>query len=395
MSLLPRLSAFVLAAIVLAAIFGEASAMQPSPGLDRGMVTSPGQKAAPQRIPRAATSTAHVPRKRVKPVTAAAAVSQVHVAATPDRWYLDDLPFEPQRMNNCGPVTTNMLLGHFGIHLSQEYTAAKLRPDPGDVSVDDREMVTFAQVEYGYDGEVRWGGNMRLLEALIANDIPVIVLQLLAPDSDIDHFRVVHGYDRVRRTVTVSDSYRGRNMEWSYEYFEGLWNRRGYEYAVIHPRAKTPLVQAITLRFRTDDETSKRLSLKHIRNYIASSPADPWGWLQLGQTFYYWGRYEEARQAWDRARELELPQKALWYDVWPIRLINQSGQHREARDLASEVIAKNPSSAEAYYERARANHALGNMLLARDDLSRALDLAPYSPSIRKAHMAFSEDRWVE
>ncbi len=131
----------------------------------------------------------------------------------PARHKLQTVSYEPQRMNNCGPITTNMVLGHFGIESSQEYTAMKIRPNPDDVSVDDIEMVTFAEIEYGYQGEVKWGGNMRLLEALIANGIPVIVLQLLDPTSDIDHFRVVQGYDRVRRVVTVSDSSAART--WS------------------------------------------------------------------------------------------------------------------------------------------------------------------------------------
>ncbi|MDQ3855252.1 MAG: C39 family peptidase [Chloroflexota bacterium] len=319
----------------------------------------------------------------------------IRFVPAPDRWSLGQLPYEAQRMNNCGPVSTNMVLGHYGIHLSQVYTASKLRPDPSDVAVDDIEMVTFAKVEYGYGGEVRWGGNMRLIETFVANDIPVIVLQLLAPDSDIDHFRVVHGYDRVRRTVTLSDSYLGRDLNWSYAYFDNLWKRRGYEYAVIYPRGKAALVRAITQRYRTNDRTSERDGIRRAREYIRSAPGDPWGWLRLGQLLYHWGHYREALTVWEHAKTLGLPKKSLWYTEWPMQLLNRMGRHQEARELASDAIAKDPSSSEAYYERARATHALGNTLQAGNDLRRALALAPYNPHVRGTYAEYAHGHWAQ
>ncbi|MDQ3328442.1 MAG: C39 family peptidase, partial [Chloroflexota bacterium] len=319
----------------------------------------------------------------------------VSITSAPERRYLGDVPYDAQWLNNCGPVTTNMVLGYYGIQLSQGYTANKLRPSPRDVSVGAIEMVTFAQVEYGYGGEVGWGGNMRLLETLIANNVPVIALQPLDPDSDINHFRVVHGYDRSRGVVMVSDSYRGRNLEWSYEYFEDLWNRRGYSYSLIYPRNKTALVEAITEKYRADDDTRDREGLARTQQYVQDSPNDPWAWLQLGQTLYHRERYPESLRAWDRANELGLPEKALWYNVWPISLLNQTRQYEAARELAAGVIVNNPGSSEAYYERARANHALGETQVARDNLRLALDFAPYNPYFREAYSKYSGARWVD
>jgi len=333
--------------------------------------------------------------KREKPAAKVSARPAFTITSAPDRRYLGDLPYDAQWLNNCGPVTTNMVLGYYGIELSQGYTANKLRPSPRDVSVGAIEMVTFAEIEYGYGGEVGWGGNMRLLETLIANDVPVIALQPLDPSSDINHFRVVHGYDRSRGVVMVSDSYRGRNLEWSYEYFEGLWNRRGYSYSLIYPSNKTALVEAITERFRADDNTRDREGLARTEQFVKDAPNDPWAWLQWGQTLYHRERYQESLRAWERANELGLPEKALWYNVWPISLLNQTGSNEAARDLASDVIANNPGSSEAYYERARANHALGDTQNARENLRLALEFAPYNPNFRETYARYSGDRWVD
>ncbi len=366
-SLTTRVLAFLLALVLLGVPASYASAAASLGGADGAGTTVTAPRPAP-------------------PVTPAPSFTP-----PPARHKLQTVSYEPQRMNNCGPITINMVLGHFGIGLSQEYTAMKIRPNPDDVSVDDIEMVTFAKIEYGYQGEVKWGGNMRLLEALIANGIPVIVLQLLDPTSDIDHFRVVQGYDRVRRVVTVSDSYRGKDLEWSYEYFEGLWDRSPREYAIAYPPSKAAVVKAITQRYGTDDRSVERELLAELRAYVQSSPTDPWGWLRLGHMAYHWEHYEEALQAWDRARALGLPQKALWYGVWPIALLNQVGRHHEALELASGVIENRPASSEAYFERARAYEALGQPSLAWDDLRLGLDSAPYNPHLRAAYKQHLRD----
>ncbi|MDP9350962.1 MAG: hypothetical protein M3P51_05415, partial [Chloroflexota bacterium] len=43
------------------------------------------------------------------------------IAAAPERRYLGGINHEFQDLNNCGPVTTNMVLGYYGVNLSQDY----------------------------------------------------------------------------------------------------------------------------------------------------------------------------------------------------------------------------------------------------------------------------------
>jgi len=317
------------------------------------------------------------------------------VAKTPERHYLAGLPFEFQRPNNCAVVTTNMMLGYYGTRVSQAYTAGKLRPHPADVSVSDVEMINFARVAYGYGGERGWGGDLRLLEAFVANGIPVVVLQPLELDSDLNHFRIVRGYDRVARTLTLNDSYFGQNLVWGYDRFEALWARREYSYVLIYPRGKRALVRDIRRRYRDDAASRRAQGLELAQQFDRDGPADGLKWLQFGDTMYHLGRYKESLRAWERANELGIPEETLWYVSWPVEVMNRLGRYAEAHALASDALEHNPASAEMYYERARAHHKQGQPAAAREDLAHALRYAPYHPQIRKTAAQYTSHRWAQ
>ncbi|MDQ3855319.1 MAG: hypothetical protein M3281_02865 [Chloroflexota bacterium] len=229
---------------------------------------------------------------------------------------------------------------------------------------------------------------MQLLQALVANDIPIIVLQPLRPGSDVNHFRVVRGYNRQERTVTVNDPVLGPNLVWTWSYFERLWNRRNNSLALIYPRPREPLVQRILERYEQPAQQVRSDRLREARVELKRSPRDPWAWLQLGQTLYFAGRYRDALQAWDRTKELGLPQRAMWYNAWPVGLLNEVGRYQEAIALATQALAKTPGSSELYYERARAWDALGNQRLARRNLYLAYDFAPYHPLYREVYFEY-------
>ncbi len=153
-------------------------------GTALGAVVMPwgGGSSSPSTAPSVEKQAQAQPRQSVARAAAAGAKPptpkrQVRVAPAPSRYYLYDIPHEFQTRANCGPVTTNMVLGYYGIDLTQKYTANKLRPSPDDVSVNMIEMATFAEIEYGFAGYLGRGGNMRMVEQLIANQVPVIVLQ--------------------------------------------------------------------------------------------------------------------------------------------------------------------------------------------------------------------------
>ncbi|ACZ42374.1 TPR repeat-containing protein [Thermobaculum terrenum ATCC BAA-798] len=306
----------------------------------------------------------------------------------PNSWYLSGIPYQKQWENNCGPVTTNMVLGFYGIRLSQAYTANKLRPRRDDVSVSGLEMVNFSKIEYGLQGDVGYSGSLRTIEALISNNIPVIVLQPFKIGSDINHFRVVSGYNRTSRTFVIQDSILGKDLIWTYDYFLNLWKQRGRIYIAIYPPSKAKIVKQIRNSY---DLPRKRLQLSELdmaQKAVRQAPQDPWVWLNLGRELYYSERYKDSYAAWNKALSLGLPRRALWYMPWPVYLLNELGLHEQAISLANQALQTIPASSELYYGRAIAYEAIGNNQAALRDLRTALAYAPYHPYYRQALREF-------
>ncbi len=376
------------AAVRGAAMAGTGSGQATATAAPKKKATStPKATATPRSTPETPASGRLVDRRpngRSEPE----ALPDAPFAAPPQSYYLEGISHEYQQLNNCGPVTTNMMLSYFGTNLSQAYTASKLKPHPQDVAVSSIEMVSLAEIEYGYGSAIGRGGNIKMLEALIANGIPVTVLQPLQENSDINHFRVVRGYNRKAGTITINDSYLGPNLVWSYGFFERMWAEQGEAYAMLYPKAKEAVVQTIIRRYSEDEEIRRDTRLQRTQQAVKETPNDPWAWLQLGATLYYREQYSESLAAWEKANALGLPEKALWYTAWPIGLHIEVGRYDEAVRLATNAISHTSGNAELYYERARAYDGMGNKALARENLEMATQFAPYHPVFREVLAAY-------
>ena len=87
---------------------------------------------------------------------------------------------------------------------------------------------------FSHSGNTSWLDD---LKALIARDMPVIVLMGYTPDGDVGHYRVVLGYDDTRELIYFSDTW-GRDImkpsnftgviSWSYADFEKGWSYTDY-----------------------------------------------------------------------------------------------------------------------------------------------------------------------
>ncbi len=92
---------------------------------------------------------------------------------------------------------------------------------------------------FGYSSDTFW---LPELKALIANDIPVIVLMNYAPTGGGGHYRVVMGYDDSQSLIYFIDTW-GRDtlhlndwtgiLSWTYADFQSGWNYA--EYGTAHP----------------------------------------------------------------------------------------------------------------------------------------------------------------
>ena len=100
----------------------------------------------------------------------------------------------------------------------------------------EREMGYAA---FGFSSDTFW---LPELKALIAHDIPVIVLMMYAPTGGGGHYRVVMGYDDAQGLIYFIDTW-GRDtlhlndwtgiLSWTYADFQSGWNYN--EYGTEHP----------------------------------------------------------------------------------------------------------------------------------------------------------------
>ena len=110
-----------------------------------------------------------------------------------------------------------------------------------------------------------------------------------------------------------------------------------------------------------------REALADFSHAIALDP-HPSAYEQRGLLYYELGDRPSARRDWEQALRLE-PRRTL-------ALINlgwlafEDGRYQECIDLSTRAIGVEPSAASAYFNRARAYHAQGNMANAFADLQK-------------------------
>jgi tetratricopeptide (TPR) repeat protein len=149
---------------------------------------------------------------------------------------IDDVPFYPQQQYYCGPTTLAEVAGYFNYIVSPEQIAP-LTFVPGLQGSLQIEMVAatrqLGMVAYAQQG------NLELLLALVANNIPIIVLQNngigLFPQW---HYAVVIGYDLNTQKITLHTGVTP-NHTLNFATFERTWQRGQYWMLAMLPTTTT------------------------------------------------------------------------------------------------------------------------------------------------------------
>ncbi len=165
----------------------------------------------------------------------------------PQHYALTGLKHSWQTLNNCGPASVSAALSYYGVNVSQEEARQALRPDPNSSGMGWQVIAPYV-AKFGLDAKPRTGGTRDLIKSLVANDIPVIVLQVVSETNPISHFRVVTGYDDTQSVFYVNDSLLGPNVAIAYDSFDERWKKLAYSqerYIPIYRPAQAALVAAI------------------------------------------------------------------------------------------------------------------------------------------------------
>lgn len=251
---------------------------------------------------------------------------------------MKNVGYEPQGLNNCGPVNAMIVLNHYGHELTQAQAAEALKDSPQDVEVSTRELADYLQT-FGLNTLIRYAGDPDVIRALLAKEIPVIVQQRLKEGDDTAHFRTVYAYSP--DGMTASDPLRGPDLRLSNEDFMALWNYYNGEYLIAYPPEREADVQAALGR-DWDERANWQHLFRDSRTQTRETPGDAFAWWGLGTAHLALGREKEAAQAFDRAVEEGVPLQYYWYRQEAFEAWNRAGQSDKTLALTGKVLAQQP-----------------------------------------------------
>jgi tetratricopeptide (TPR) repeat protein len=305
---------------------------------------------------------------------------------------LEGIRHKFQTWNNCGPATLAMALTYFGDNVSQEQTAAILKPDPEDRNVSPAEMVAYVQDQTPFQAVSLANGTPETLRQLLANGIPVIVEVGIDPPGEFrwlgwyGHYLLLVAYDDAVEQFWVYDSWFGTSEEplknaepdgrvLTYADLDTYWPQFNRNYIALFEPEQAGLVGEL-IGPDMDETTMWANALSQVRAEAASNPTDAFSWFNLGTIYNALGDYENAATAFDQARAIGLPWRMLWYQFGPYEAYYQTGRYEDVLLLTDVTLQDRPYFEESYYYKGLALAALGQREEARQNLEKALSFNP-------------------
>jgi len=308
------------------------------------------------------------------------------LAPPPTQALLTSPPYEKQTANNCGPAALSMLLHMVGWSGSQKNISDVIKPVNGDRNVNPEEMAYWVRNYAGWLRiEYRVGGDIQTLKRLIAAGYPVIVEGTTAlnpddtgwPDDDLwaAHYLLLTGYDDATKTFIAQDAYRGPDKTIPYEQLEAEWKPFNYLYMVVYLPEKEPDIQTL-LGSNWDPDLNRQNALAVAQAATVNDPSDAFAWFNLGSNLVYFERYFEANDAYDKARELGLPQRMFRYQFGPFIANFQSNRTEDLLALTDYALQRTEMSEETWLWHGWALYRNGDTNGAVENWRKALSVRP-------------------
>lgn len=280
-----------------------------------------------------------------------------------------------QTFNNCGPAALSMALSYYGINVNQTVLGEDLRPyqipngDNDDKSVTLDELAEKSK-EYGLIPYHRPNGNIDLLKLFITYDIPVIARTWTKTNEDIGHYRVIKGYDENAGVIIQDDSLQGKNLEYSYDDFNILWEKFNYEYLVLVPADKKKTAEEI-LGEDADSKKSWKKAVENITFRLEQNPDDVYDRFNLSVALYNIGEYKRSVEEFEKV-ENKLPFRTLWYQIEPIQAYYELGNYEKVFSITDKILSNyNRAFSELYLMRGEIYKKQGNLELAKTEFEKA------------------------
>ncbi|NWG33091.1 MAG: C39 family peptidase [Chloroflexi bacterium] len=300
--------------------------------------------------------------------------------------FLPSPDYEKQRPNNCGPAALAMMLRMYGWDGTQLDISEIIKPVNGDRNVNPEEMAYWVRNYAGWLRiEYRVGGDLETLKRLLAAGYPVIIegtTSLNPEDSGwvnddlwAAHYLLLTGYDDTTRTFTAQDPYRGPDKAVEYERLLAEWKPFNYLYMFIYLPQEEDELRGL-LGSNWDPNLNRQISLAASEAAAANDPSDAFAWFNLGSNLVYFERYAEANTAYDKARELGLPQRMFRYQFGPFIANFHTQRTDDLLALTEYALQRTDMSEEAWLWHGWALYRKGEGAKAIEAWRRALSIHP-------------------
>lgn len=295
---------------------------------------------------------------------------------TPDSKILQNNYHVFQTFNNCGPAALSMAFSYYGITQSQQKLGEILRPYQNPQGDNDDKSVTLAELaelakDYNLIPYHRPNGNIELIRLFISYDIPVITRTLLKENEDIGHYRVVKGFDSIEQTLIQDDSLQGKNLRYSYDAFNALWEKFNFEYLVLIPQDKKEIAKAI-IKEDKDLKTAWQHAVSNAQKKLQENPDDFYTRFNLAVAYYNVGEYKKAVNEFEKV-ENKLPFRTLWYQIEPIKAYFALEEYEKVFAMTDKILNNhNKAFSELYMLRGEIYKKQGHIDAAKEEFEKAL-----------------------
>jgi tetratricopeptide (TPR) repeat protein len=284
------------------------------------------------------------------------------VVELPASQILDGFSWIHQGVNRCSAAAMTIHLSFYEdvtVETYNELATEKLNTFGADASVRIEEMAAEAEAR-GLNAIVRRGGTVDMLRQLVAGGFPALVENSYYEGDDLyrhwlSHNRILVGYDDATRMFSFQDPLLGFPdgdlVTYSYEDFDVRWKPFNRDYMVIYTDEQEAALQAI-LGDQWDDEFNATWTMNVAQEEIDSgADYQAHSYFNLGWAQLQLGLNEEAAASFDRARELGLPMRMLWYEFGPFEAYNAVGRYQDTLNVihANINVAGNEISIEEWY----------------------------------------------
>ncbi|NDJ60920.1 MAG: tetratricopeptide repeat protein [Chloroflexi bacterium] len=284
-----------------------------------------------------------------------------------------------QQFNRCSSAALTIQMSYFGWGGSYDEAIRGLNPHSEDVAVRLEEMADFARAN-GLRAHWGIGGTLDLLRQLVAAEIPVLIEQGYYDSNDINdwmsHNRVVMGYNDAAQEFYVFDPLLGNGPDgtgrpMTYEFVAERWRPFANDYLVLYEPEDEFMVQQI-LGQHLDPIFGAENAIRQAQAEIDNGSSDSFTYFNLGTAYNVLGRYENAAEAFDRARSTGLPWRMMWYQYGPLEAYLEVGRYDDVITLARSVISSEVGVEEMYYYAGLAYEAQGQFDRARANFQVAV-----------------------